>query len=328
MTGEVNNGSEVGTGTGGDNGGADTAVSVTPETGAGGTKISDMPDLQNTGGDGNEFSGLLDDFDDSDNDNTGNVVPSVSGKPTDADSVDSTKPKVEAPKPQEVKPEDTKPVIETQVVDPNAAPKPVEGQQPPGAPEQESQLGAPANFIEQLNANREVFKTKLAEQFTLDEATITELETDASTAIPKIMADLYLKVMGGVYNILDRGLPNMIDAHSRSSVQRTAIQEKFYGKFPSLNKPEYQPAIGAAVRQAKQLFPNDTQDAIMDRVGRMVAAAYGLETQAPAQQPATRRKAVPFTPAIGSPGPVREQAPAEQNIWSEMSQAFETDFGE
>lgn len=282
MTGEVDNGSAVDTGAGGDNGGADTAVHVTPETGSGGAKISDMPDLQDGGGDGNEFSGLLDDFDDNNNDSSGDVVPSVPGKSADANSVvDPNKPKVEAPKPQVAKPEEIKPAIETQVVDPNAAPKPVEGQQPTGALEQESQLGAPANFIEQLNANREVFKAKLAEQFSLDEATITELETDASTAIPKIMADLYLKVMGGVYNILDRGLPNMIDAHSRTSVQRSAIQEKFYGKFPTLNKPEYQPAIGAAVRQAKQLFPNDTQDAIMDRVGRMVAAAYGLETQAP-----------------------------------------------
>ncbi len=306
----------VGSDTASDSGGVDNSSAV-----SGGKTISEMPDLQESGG-ADDFSGLLDDFDDSVNSGSDNVVPKL------PDPVVETKPKVEAPKTQPVTPEEIKPAIETQVVDPKAAPQPVQGQQPPGAPEQESQLGAPANFIEQLQQNREVFRTKLAEQFTLDEATITELETDASTAIPKIMADLYLKVMGGVYNILDRGLPNMIDAHSRSSVQRNAIQEKFYGKFPNLNKPEYNPAIGAAVRQARQLFPNDSQDAIMDRVGRMVAAAYGLETQAPAQQPTARRKAVPFTPAIGSPGPVREQAPNEPNIWAEMSQAFETDFVE
>lgn len=327
--GELSDGTQVGGDTSGTSVSDTHVESVVGEPGAGGTTISQMPDApESIGGDGSEFIGLLDDFDDSDSVNSGDVVPSVSDKPTDSNPVVQTK----APDQKQAQtPQVQPPALQTQQVEPPApVPQPGQGQSQAGATEPQSQLGAPANFIETLNANREQFRASLAEQFKLDEATITELETDAAAAIPKVMADLYLRVMAGVYNILDRGLPNMIDSHSSRVAGRKEVETKFYGKFPELQKPEYSNAILGAVKQVKQMFPQDSQDQVMDRVGRMVMAAYGIAQSAPAQRsaPSRARKAAPFTPAVGSPGPVREQGAPPVDTWTDMSQAFLTDFTE
>lgn len=328
MPGEIENGTPVSDNTS-PAGAVDTTVaSVEGEAGAGGPGVSSLPDAPvNVEGDGSEFLGLLDTFDDSDSGNSGDVVPSVSSPPGN-DPVVPAKAPVPQQQPQtaQVQP----PAIQQQVVPPPNAPQQVQGQPQAGATEPQSQLGAPANFLETLNANRDQFRASLAEQFKLDEATVTELETDAAAAIPKVMADLYLRVMAGVYNILDRGLPNMIDSHSSRVTARRDVETKFYGKFPDLQKPEYQNAIGAAVRQAREMFPQDNQDALMDRVGRMVMAAYGIAQSAPAQRPATNRgrKPVPFSPAIGSPGPVRDAQVPQVDTWSDMASAFQTDFTE
>jgi hypothetical protein len=313
--------------------GGDTASVSNSEAVVSGAKGTDTlaDGTGNEGDPGDAFMGLLDDLDDSSGDS------SDSGE---SNEPDLTSPQVEAgsdaPKqvtpPQAVKQDPAQPQVQQQVQQqqPEEKKPPVQGQPPQGSEGQSQPQEPPKPFLAQLEENRVALKQNLAQRFKLDPATVEKLESNAEEAIPEILADHYLNVVAGMYNLLGNVLPKMIEVHTTSSSTNKATNDEFFGKFPNLQKPEYAETIQAVGMQLRRAQPNLSREQLLERIGNVVSMMVG--EQAPPVQPAAvakpKPRGKPFTPAVGSPGAVKQQPNAPVNPWEEAVVAFESDFGE
>lgn len=296
--------------------------------------VESIPDSSGNEGDpGEAFMGLLNDTDDfgdiSDDsgesdasDLTGKTPPVQDGKSVPQAPVVADKAKVDPAQPQ-AQPVTPPPPVQQQPPQPGQPPQGAEGQ---------SQAEAPKPFLAALEENRVALKQNLARQFKLDPATVEKLETNAEEAIPEILADQYLNIMAGMYNLLGNVLPKMIDSHTTSSSVNKQTNDEFFGKFPALQKPEYAETIQAVGQQLRRAQPNLSREQLLDRIGQVVSVMVGVEVSPSLtqQQPTARAKpkGKPFTPAVGSPGAVKQQQNAPVNPWEDAAVAFQTDFGE
>jgi hypothetical protein len=200
----------------------------------------------------------------------------------------------EAPKPPlaEAKPqtEQTPPAATPPVAQPSPAPG-----------EADSRAAAsPQGLAEQLAQHSvEVIQQIAQDRFRLSDAELSELETDAATAVPKLLAKTYHQAMVSTLLHIQNQVPKLVTQVLEQQKAQDAVEQKFYGSFPALDRSKHHRDALAFANVLRQTSPQITQDDLFAMVGAAVMAKHGLHgVPASATNGAVRpTQPAPFVPA-------------------------------
>jgi hypothetical protein len=166
----------------------------------------------------------------------------------------------------------------------------------------------------------EIFQ-QVAPQFQLTQEQITELETDAAAAVPKLLANTYLKSIKAAVSVMKELVPSMIQQTVVRQEAAREMETSFFKQWNLLDRTKH----GNDIRMFAQTFanakPGISQSELFSLVGAAVMAKNGLAASAaPAAASPTPS---PFTPAVTS-APVTHQKPVgEQNPFAGMGFNFD-----
>lgn len=183
-------------------------------------------------------------------------------------------------------------------------PKPGDQQPPASAPSEVT----PQSLIEQLAANQQALIPVIAQQrFQLTKEEADALDLNASEAVPKLLARVYMESTGAALQHIHNLVPRMIAQQVRAMKVTEENETAFYKQFPAIDRVKHQ----ADVMQFGKAFrsqPGITQADLFAMIGAAVMAKHGLSmpaagggngVAAPAPaQPAIVNSA-PFVPATG-----------------------------
>lgn len=142
--------------------------------------------------------------------------------------------------------------------------------------------------------------------------------TEPEVVLPELAARLHVNVVHEMAQQMHRVLPHLIEQEVARRQAAFEAKQEFFGRYPKLNRPEWQPVILESLQMAAQMNQGKPRDVIMQEGAAL--AAYRIRSQhrsAPSQQ-----RQQPFVPASpGSGGPVVPQNPqGTPNVWAELSQ--------
>jgi hypothetical protein len=150
--------------------------------------------------------------------------------------------------------------------------------------------------------HRATILPKLEELYKLTDDEAEEVRADPSIALPKLAARLHFETTQAALNSVLGVLPGIIEQINHTQKAYAENEDRFYGRWADLKKPEYQETVMSSVRAYKAANPRATQQEVIERAGLMAMLTLGLnpQQQAVIQQqtivpPATRQ--VPPVPA-------------------------------
>lgn len=151
---------------------------------------------------------------------------------------------------------------------------------------------------------------QVAPQFQLTPEQITELETDAAAAVPKLLANTYLKTIKTVMSMVKEVVPSAIQQTMARTEAAREMETAFFKQWNLLDRTKH----GNDIRMFAQTFaaanPRITQAELFSLVGAAVMAKHGLSANAAAAAPASPSPS--FTPAVAS-APVTHQKPVGES---------------
>lgn len=197
-------------------------------------------------------------------------------------------------------------------------PTPVQAPQPP-------EPATPALTTEQLAELHKQARTRLEEAYKLPADIAAQMETEPEVVMPRLMADVHLRVQAQILDQLQQALPHLFNTLSSVQVRENAAKEQFFAEWPGLRPYEQQVLqTGAFFRAA-----NKDADAVtaVERIGQLTAVSLGLD-------PGTVRKAAGAAPGAPTPtpapagaprrpagsGPSGAPTPAAQNIFTQFAE--------
>lgn len=198
-------------------------------------------------------------------------------------------------------PAETKPAVETPTPTPAVETPPAQPE--PLTAEQE------AEQLKQLRG-------ALEQSYALTDEDADAVLTDPKTALPRLMANAHLQIMGQVAQMLQHVVPQILEVTTKQSQTKQSINDKFAARWPELaadaaNKQ----SVIAAIQTVKAANPTLSVDEVIEKVGPVAYAIIGkpVPVAAPAaqQQPApkvTPPKARPHTPAKSAVTPPKQTA--------------------
>lgn len=169
----------------------------------------------------------------------------------------------------------------------------------------------------------EIFQ-QVAPQFQLTAEQITELETDAATAVPKLLANTYLKTIKTTMSMVKEIIPQMINQTIVRNEAAREMENSFFKQWNLLDRTKH----GNDIRMFAQTFaaanPKMSQSELFSLVGAAVMAKHGLAMPSTAPAASAPAASAPsFTPAVAS-APVTHQKPVgEQNPFAGMGFHFD-----
>jgi hypothetical protein len=230
----------------------------------------------------------------------------------------------------EIPPEVPKPVQPPQPqpapTEPLAAKPPTSEASPAGA--QPLTADDPWRIAEGLEANRDEVIAHLATaKFALSEADVRDLDTDVTTAVPKLLARVFLESQVSMQKFLAQAVPGMIKKYNTVSSANDSAEKRFFEAHPSLNATDPQHR-STAVRIAtlyRQANPGIPLDQLIAEVGPMVMASLRINgSAAPSAAAPQGRTPKPqaFRPAVNGGGgaPIASE-PA--NEWAGLGQQYD-----
>lgn len=182
--------------------------------------------------------------------------------------------------------------------------------QPPAA--SNPQVGAqPSDPVEAVLAEMQTKEAELYNQilpaFALSPELVAEMETDAVNAVPKVLAQTFMKSVSTSLKYMQQIVPHMI---ARAVAQRDAsqaVERAFFGKFGQLNAEKHGADIVAFADMFRKQNPNISQEDLFARTGAAVMAMHGITpgtvasiAQQPgvvAVTPVNPQQPTPFVPA-------------------------------
>ena len=179
---------------------------------------------------------------------------------------------------------------------------------PPAAPDFD-----PAEFEKRFTEN-------LVQSYQLTEQERAAWDEDPVAALPQLAANLHKRILTEALATVQAALPAQIERYQQTTSREQEAKNMFFTAWPALRPYEKQ-VIQAGQMYAKMAPPNATQEMRIQAIGRMVAAAVGLDLQpvapAAASQPTPAPQPVqPYVPSAGGTGV--GSAPAPGNIFGEM----------
>lgn len=178
--------------------------------------------------------------------------------------------------------------------------------------------------------NAEVEKLIPTYQLTDEEA--NAVQTEPETVLPKMAAQLQVRITESVYQGINTILPQLMQ---QFTVQQTAEQqqkEAFFSVNPDLNDPKYESAVLTVGQMFRQVNPKASPEEAIREIGVLARTALKLpplETdsasgnQQDTTPSSTTRKVAktvikpkPFTPSRGNTSAMPKQEP---NQWEELA---------
>lgn len=188
----------------------------------------------------------------------------------------------------------------------------------------------------QLEQVRQQYLGQLAQTYALDEATAEQVDTNFSAVAPQLMSQMHMRIAESVTQTLGQMLPQLINMQVRQQQMAEKQIGEFYGQWPELSKPEYQPILAQIAQTYRQYRPNASQAEFYRDVGIQAWSALGLpmdqlitrgqpapapSAQAPQQQQVPLGGYAPATPGA----PARSQRPPQpqsNNVFSQFAEEF------
>lgn len=178
-------------------------------------------------------------------------------------------------------------------------------------------------FLTLVNERAAEVTQQLVPQFQLTPEQITELETDAAAAVPKLLASTYLKAVSSTVAMMKSVVPQMIQQTVVQQEAARQMEADFFKQWNLLDRTKHGNDIRTFAQAISATNPRITQQELFSLVGAAVMAKHGLAA-APASVP-QQRPAAPsgFTPAVAS-APVTHQKPIQDsNPFAGMGFSFD-----
>lgn len=244
-----------------------------------------------------------------------------------SDDLDHVEIPPEAPVTPPAKPEPPKePTQPVPPPQPQPAPQPGpqagEGQSPPLS------AADPWRIAEAIEANRDVALAHLAQtKFALSEQDIKDLDTDVVTAVPKLLARVFLESQVSMQKFLAQAVPGMVQKYNRVSSANDGAEKKFFDSHKALdiNNPQHRSTTVRIATMYRQANPGIPLDQLIAEVGPMVMASLRMApgTQAPqARAPSGARSAPGFVPAVNGGGGL-SPTPEPSNPWEGLGRNYD-----
>jgi hypothetical protein len=218
------------------------------------------------------------------------------------------------------------PPAQPQTPAPEAAPAQPAPQAPPAAPLSASDPVAIATAIE---ANRDAVMAHLATtKFALSESELAELESDASAAVPKLLAKVFMESQISMQKFLAQAVPGMVKNYQTVTTANNAAETKFFEAHKALGldskNPQHKAAAARIASIYRQSNPSIPLDQLIQEVGPMVAAAVRANAApvSPQTPPGAPRGGTPFRPAVNGGGGA-PPTPVDENPWAGLGQTFD-----
>lgn len=178
------------------------------------------------------------------------------------------------------------------------------------------------SILEAIAKDGPGFIEALTPQFAVSPELALELEADYAAAVPKLLANVYMKSIATAVDYINKLVPAMIDRHAAQQRLHTDAETEFFGKFKGLNRAAHGADIIALAKAFTAANPKMDKQSLFDLVGAAVMAKHGIvgNTAPPASAPAARPAG--FTPA-GSGPVVVSQTQVSDNLFEGMGRDYE-----
>jgi hypothetical protein len=150
----------------------------------------------------------------------------------------------------------------------------------------------------------------LTGEYKLSDDDATAMLTEPEVVLPRIAAELHLRVMESAMTAVQRMLPSMLHSYQQVNDSEQKAKNLFTTVNPDLADPQYEQAIFQFGQTYRAVNKNASPEEASRAIGNLVRAAYGL--QAPGQTPAgsppasmgsaPAPAAAPFVPVRGGGG--------------------------
>src|SRR5882672_244455 len=171
---------------------------------------------------------------------------------------------------------------------------------PPAAPQAEAaplSAADPWRIAEAIEANRDMALAHLAQtKFALSEQDIKDLDTDVTTAVPKLLARVFLESQVSMQKFLAQAVPGMMQKYNRVTSANDSAEKKFFEAHKALdiNNPQHRATTVRIATVYRQANPGIPLDQLIQEVGPMVMNAMRVNA--------------PTAPAAGTAAPARGAA--------------------
>lgn len=209
--------------------------------------------------------------------------------------------------------------VEEEVQEQPRAEEPPQPQQPPN-PYLEAQRMAFEQ--QQRQASRQAALADLEQTYAIPETDVELLQTEPEKVLPRMAAELELRVMERVMQLAESQLPSMVSRVTEQKTESQKREEVFYNEWPQLR--EHGAQVAQIAQMWRQMNPQaDTRKAVQE-IGRIASAALGLQGAAPAE-PAPAPAPLPpvASPVTPSSPPTGRVAQKSMNPYEAMAMAWE-----
>ena len=200
-------------------------------------------------------------------------------------------------KPSEDEPAEELKPAEKLVEEPAEAAKPAEIAQAKPA-EIPTPQPVPEAPVVDLVAIRAQTLTELESAYQLGEEDKELLQTSPELALPKLAAQLHVRMFENIWGAVTSKLPQVIQILQQSGQTQDSAKVEFYKAWPQLADAKYNDVVGRVASVYRQVNPEASLEEAIKATGMQASVMLGfsLEKEPPKQEP-TPRPAPPHTPA-------------------------------
>lgn len=150
-------------------------------------------------------------------------------------------------------------------------------QQKPEAAASKFDPGDPMSIASAMQENRDAYIQRLAQtQFALSPEDMAALEADVTTAVPRLLARVYVDAAIGQMSQIARSVPLMVQRHLEVSAARTQSESEFYSKWPQLDRKQHHELVNKYAIDLRRMHPDMSTEEMMNRVGPLVMMQAGI----------------------------------------------------
>lgn len=175
----------------------------------------------------------------------------------------------------------------------------------PAEPVQESAV--PTNQTPDGPPAEELLKQYVADlesSYSIPEELSEKLQTEPEKVLPKLAAQVHMRVAQEIYRYMQAQLPEFIDGYVQTMSREMQAKQAFFSKWPDL--APYEDKVVEIGMMYRKMNPKASPDEVIQRVGELATNMLGLNKQQPQQRP--------FRPAApGSSG--SNQLPKSKSKW-------------
>jgi len=240
-------------------------------------------------------------------------APAPEPTPAPPAPLETPAPVAETPPPAEPQPPPpAEPAQPTPAPVPQAAPDPTREPVAPVAPE------AQRLTEEEWAARSQKYEQDLAAHYAVSKEDADALVTEPEKVLPRLAARVHRSVLESTVVGVMAHLPRYIEQHLASQQTYKANEQDFFGKWPALQKPEYQDAIRRIGSAYRLTNPMADKTRAIEEIGAMAMFQLGL---VPTGTQVPLAPARPFAPAAPGGTPASRPAPGTKqgNEWEQLA---------